>query len=1005
MAYEQNRQPAPTGNGDRRYICVAVSGHRDLRQEDIPRLNAEVRAAFDAIEKRFPDTEIQVISPLARGADQLVAEVARNRKYTLQAYLPYREPSVAAWLQKTERAYEERRSQLEAEAKGGAPTPKLHRALKALDLDVEEFRGQQDLLSVAQSSVLPVSGSKNPDFETNAERLVTDSAVLLALWDGIDNGKDGGTADVVAKARRAEMSPASQRLPRGKRLDQRLILHIPTPRKSNPYTVQPSFRLRVIEPEPRSADQSAMLWNRALKVVTNAQFLFTALLLSTLFSGYYGLYEYCGLSEVQSCTAPASWGDHLNLFWTAVSLPLLQVQMHLDHSVEGYPVWLLVGEVLGATTFTATIVAAFLALFANSIGAWLKVKRRSLRSNHTVVIGLGWTGLEIVQDLAAEGHRPVVIDRDPDPARVAAAESVGALVLTGDATQASTLSKARLAAASDVYVVGGAAAPDQEWAEPADEINARILFQMAALAKDERTRDRTWSVHIANTGARTLAHRTVQLSPKTTLRTFAIWETCARRLLRENPLDRYPHAANKGINTIVFGYNPLTRALLHEAMQLGHYPHVPADRIRYTVFAKHSDQASTDWIQRYPACGRADGHYEARDSGALRSAVLPTLGKRLEFKDLPLSDRGALDDGFDFDARTGEAANVYICLDAGLDSARFAASILPRLQALKDSRKWDVRVYLYYDFPERSESVHVTRGLNGSAPNVYVASFDTAGSTANAERRNLVSAIVDADREELAKQVHTLYKVSEAYGKKGDKAGHHSLPLESKPIPDWLEKKRADLLRLTANLGNESEERPLEFLVERNIELARELRQVWRHQEFVRTLAEHYWRDDDIGEADRESSRRAAEHIFVKARSLKLVTTGEETFDLDSEPDWIGIAASWDEHAESLGKSEHARWCADHFLMGFTPLRPEDYEKWSNGGKQLLRDQKSHLHLRSFGALSDWDQSKDVNQVLMAPWLLAASGQRLALYQAPEPRRAVTPESGPHPTENASRDD
>ncbi|OPY56034.1 MAG: hypothetical protein A4E55_02256 [Pelotomaculum sp. PtaU1.Bin035] len=60
-------------------IIVGVTGHRDLRDEDIPRLKKQVSLIFDELNNNYPDTPLILLSPLTEGADQLAAEVALEK--------------------------------------------------------------------------------------------------------------------------------------------------------------------------------------------------------------------------------------------------------------------------------------------------------------------------------------------------------------------------------------------------------------------------------------------------------------------------------------------------------------------------------------------------------------------------------------------------------------------------------------------------------------------------------------------------------------------------------------------------------------------------------------------------------------------------------------------------------------------------------------------------------------------------------------------------------------
>src|SRR5262245_34928384 len=69
-------------------LIVGVTGHRDLRAEDVPQLEAMVRKIFDEIQQQMPHTPLVVVSALAEGADRLVARIALERGHRLVAPLP-----------------------------------------------------------------------------------------------------------------------------------------------------------------------------------------------------------------------------------------------------------------------------------------------------------------------------------------------------------------------------------------------------------------------------------------------------------------------------------------------------------------------------------------------------------------------------------------------------------------------------------------------------------------------------------------------------------------------------------------------------------------------------------------------------------------------------------------------------------------------------------------------------------------------------------------------------
>src|ERR1700704_5759523 len=81
-------QPLP----DRLPLVIGVTGHRDLRDEDVPRLEAKVAAIIARLRHDYladdVETPIIVLSALAEGADRLVARVALAQGARLIAPLP-----------------------------------------------------------------------------------------------------------------------------------------------------------------------------------------------------------------------------------------------------------------------------------------------------------------------------------------------------------------------------------------------------------------------------------------------------------------------------------------------------------------------------------------------------------------------------------------------------------------------------------------------------------------------------------------------------------------------------------------------------------------------------------------------------------------------------------------------------------------------------------------------------------------------------------------------------
>ena len=69
-------------------LVVAVTGHRDLVPEEIPQIRAHVVDLLQKLKTEYSSNRLTVMSPLAEGADMLVAEVAKELGLDLVVPLP-----------------------------------------------------------------------------------------------------------------------------------------------------------------------------------------------------------------------------------------------------------------------------------------------------------------------------------------------------------------------------------------------------------------------------------------------------------------------------------------------------------------------------------------------------------------------------------------------------------------------------------------------------------------------------------------------------------------------------------------------------------------------------------------------------------------------------------------------------------------------------------------------------------------------------------------------------
>lgn len=153
-------------------FVIGVTGHRDLRDEDILPLKKAVAKIFGEFVRRMPSTPLVVLSALAEGADRLVAEVALANNVRLIVPLPMGQ------------------SEYEKDFDASSLTEfrnLLARADERFELPTVEGNVEKD----------SAGDKRSLQYAQLGQYVVLHSHLVLALWDGLDPELLGGTADVV----------------------------------------------------------------------------------------------------------------------------------------------------------------------------------------------------------------------------------------------------------------------------------------------------------------------------------------------------------------------------------------------------------------------------------------------------------------------------------------------------------------------------------------------------------------------------------------------------------------------------------------------------------------------------------------------------------------------------------------------------------------------------------------------------------------------------------------
>src|SRR3954467_2299070 len=156
-------------------LCVGVTGHRDIDPAALPAIEALVRKTFARLKHEFR-CPILVLSSLAEGADRLVARIALELGHPLIVPLP-----LEAETYRDDFATPESQAEFDELLDGAARAYVVDRAAPRAHETERQAAYRSAGLAVARSC-----------------------HVLLALWDGVETGKPGGTWEILRAKERGE---------------------------------------------------------------------------------------------------------------------------------------------------------------------------------------------------------------------------------------------------------------------------------------------------------------------------------------------------------------------------------------------------------------------------------------------------------------------------------------------------------------------------------------------------------------------------------------------------------------------------------------------------------------------------------------------------------------------------------------------------------------------------------------------------------------------------------
>ena len=217
-------------------FVLGATGHRDLVEADLPKLRQVVRGLLERMQKRMHPTSLLILSGLAEGADQLIADEALKCGAYLGAVLPMPREIYRTTMT------EEGQRKFDCLIEQASLVKELKHKSTDEELQSEESHRAEQYRELAKYLALHCQG-------------------LIALWDGeIQNGA-GGTAEVVRLVLAGVEFEDRLEPVRG------TVYHIYARRSETRSAMDRPFHLRVMR-RPSDSDEYAKavpLWSKARK--------------------------------------------------------------------------------------------------------------------------------------------------------------------------------------------------------------------------------------------------------------------------------------------------------------------------------------------------------------------------------------------------------------------------------------------------------------------------------------------------------------------------------------------------------------------------------------------------------------------------------------------------------------------------------------------------------------------------------------------------------------------
>ncbi len=455
---------------------------------------------------------------------------------------------------------------------------------------------------------------------------------------------------------------------------------------------------------------------------------------------------------------------------------------------------------------------------------------------------------------------------------------------------------------------------------PADTDNIRVLQELDQLCYSRKDKKSyKWFIHLQDQRLKQAIRNTDILTTHAEIVIVNIFENIARRLLIRYPVDQFDPNKSGQLTEVIVFGN--SEVATQIVMQcIRQAQYNNENRLRVVWFVENKESFGNNFYKKYPCLSFEENTIFGNGyAKEIRDHIFPA--DIIQFKEIPASDTAYFDDRIIYNAvKSVSIVRLYFCIEDSILSAAYMNAIARRI-------KTDIFV----------EDKPVTA-------NVQLFCFYN------------ISDKEEVKHVELMSNKNLPYMPIIFFGNFLDECTWRAFA-----------EKSLDKLPMLINFWYSIRREPGKWQDEHVLNVMKQAEQKWKV----------------IGENAKESSRLAADHLWIKLRMLNISPDQlQSNIFTANNPDFKHQIAE-------LAMIEHYRWCRERILEGYIPIQdieeravtePGWYiENWQDAKfKSFYQDQKLHIDLILFDKLFSGyyngryydEKNKDISFIEAFPFFL-----------------------------------